>query len=104
MIKVTGFVGINGKAFIGQVINIGTSSVVKFAFESNTSGGGGLVLAAGTAANFNAGTIGTQLGASGAPGFQFFSIVDASKLSGLDIYVLRSGGTAASAEFTVNIE
>ncbi len=103
MITITGTVGSTGKYLVtGLPVDTKEHTVLKLAFENNTSGTN-LALCAGTMADFNAGNPGLQLNDSGGPGFQFLTIIDTNKLSGKVLYVLRAVGTADS-EFTINIE
>jgi hypothetical protein len=103
MITITGTVGASGKYLVtGMPVNSTVKTMLKLSFENNT-GGTNLALFAGTVANFEAGAGGTLLASSGGPGFRFLTIIDASKLSGMVIYVLRQVGTANSS-FTLNVE
>jgi hypothetical protein len=70
-------------------------------FEDNTAGTN-LALCAGTIAQFDAGTCGTELAGSGGPGFTFLAVQDAAKLNGKWIYVVRNVGSVA-AKFTIVI-
>ena len=71
MITITGTVGSSGKYLVsGAPVSTTANAVLKLAFENNTSGTN-LGLFAGTAANFESGSGGTQLSDSGGPGFQF---------------------------------
>jgi hypothetical protein len=103
MITITGTVGTNGKYLLtGIPVDTTTPAVLKLTFENNTAGTN-LTLCAGTIADFNAGNTATLLSSSGGPGFIFLTIIDAQKLAGKAIYVLRAVGTAAS-QFTLNID
>jgi len=104
MITITGTVGSSGKYLVtGIPVDTHVGHVIlKIAFENNTAGTN-LTLAAGTDANFAAGTVGTLLSDSGGPGFRFLTLIDTHQLAGKIIYVLRSVGSADSA-FTINIE
>ena len=103
MITITGVVGSSGKYLVtGMAVDTHAHTALKISFENNT-GGTNLALCAGTIAEFSAGTLGLQLSDSGGPGFQFLTIIDANKLFGKVIYVLREVGNADS-QFTINIE
>jgi hypothetical protein len=58
---------------------------------------------AGTDADFESGTGGTELSGSGGPGFQFLTITDTHTLSGKIIFVRREVGTADS-QFSLMVE
>jgi hypothetical protein len=60
-------------------------------------------LFAGTIANFESGSGGTQLSDSGGPGFRFLTIIDTQQLSGKIIFVRREVGSANS-QFTLTVE
>ena len=97
MITITGTVGSSGKYLVtGAPVNVQMHSVLKIAFENNTSGTN-LGLFAGTVANFEAGSGGTQLSDSGGPGFQFLTIIDTQQLSGKIIQARSSSFVAKSA-------
>src|SRR3974390_1209863 len=103
MITITGTVGSSGKYLVtGLPGDTQTHTVLKIAFENNTSGTN-LALIAGTDADFASGTGGLQLSDSGGPGFRFLTIIDASKLSGKIIFVRRAVGSADS-HFTLIVE
>ena len=103
MITITGIVGSSGKYLVtGLPVDTKTHTVLKIAFENNTSGTN-LALCAGSDADFSAGNTGLQISDSGGPGFQFLSIIDTHKLSGKLIYVLRAVGSADS-QFTLTVE
>jgi hypothetical protein len=103
MISITGTVGSSGKYLVtGIPIDTQTHTVLKIAFENNTSGTN-LGLFAGTGAEFGSGSGGTQLSDSGGPGFQFLTIIDTQKLSGKIIFVRREVGSADS-KFTLTVE
>lgn len=103
MITITGGVGSGGKYLVtGMPVDTHIHSVLKIAFENNTSGVN-LGLYAGTDAEFSSGTGGIRLSDSGGPGFQFLTIVDTHRLSGKIIFVRREVGTA-DAQFTLRIE
>jgi hypothetical protein len=103
MITIKGTVGSTGKYLVsGAPVATHAHSVLRIAFENNTSGTN-LALCAGTNADFSAGTVGTQLSDSGGPGFQFLTVIDAANLDGKIIYVLRQVGSADS-QFTIDIE
>ena len=103
MITITGTVGSSGKYLVSGIpVNTTTDAVLKIAFENNTSGTN-LALFAGTLANFETGSGGTQLSDSGGPGFQFLTIIDTQQLSGKFIFVRREVGSANS-NFTLSIE
>ena len=103
MITITGTVGSSGKYLVtGIPVDTTANAVLKIAFENNTSGTN-LGLFAGTVANFESESGGTQLSDSGGPGFQFLTIIDTKQLSGKVIFVRREVGTANS-QFTLTIE
>lgn len=103
MITVTGTVGSSGKYLVtGFPVDTQTHTVLKIAFENNTSGTN-LGLFAGTGAEFASGSGGTQLSDSGGPGFQFLTIIDTQKLLGKIIFVRREVGSADS-KFTLTVE
>jgi hypothetical protein len=103
MLTITGTVGSSGKYLVtGMPVDTKTHTVLKIAFENNTTGTN-LSLCAGSDADFAAGNVGTQLSDSGGPGFKFLTIIDTHQLSGKIIYVLRQVGSAAS-DFTLNVE
>jgi hypothetical protein len=103
MITINGTVGTSGKYLVtGMPVDTKTHSVLKIAFENQTSGTN-LGLFAGTDADFTAGSGGLQLSDSGGPGFRFLTIIDADKLSGKIIYVLREVGTADS-QFSLTVD
>ena len=103
MITITGTVGSAKKYLVtGMAVSSNSSTVLKMVFENNTAGTN-LALCAGSDADFAAGKVGTQLSDSGGPGFQFLTIIDAKKLSGKIIYVLREVGSADS-QFTLTID
>ena len=103
MTAITGSVGASGKCLVtGAPVTTTTPAVFKISFQNNTAGTH-LSLCAGTNANFNAGQPGLLLSASGGPGYQFLTIVDTGQLSGKNIYVLRTVGTAV-AQFTLTID
>lgn len=85
----------------GSPVNVTANVVLKITFETATPGNN-LSLCTGTAAEFEAGTCGTQLNNSGGPGFTFLTIVDAASLNGKFLYVIRNVGSgAASFVFTI---
>ena len=96
--------GTTGPRFLvsGSAVNSTGTGVLRISFENNTAGTN-LSLCAGTIADFEAGTCGTELASSGGPGFVFLAVQDAAKLNGKWIYVLRNVGIAAS-KFTIVIE
>ncbi len=103
MIQLTGTVGSSGKYLVtGIPVSTQSHAVLKIAFENNTAGTN-LGLYAGTDAEFNSGTGGTQLSGSGGPGFQFLTIIDTHTLSGKVIFVRRDVGSADS-QFTLTVE
>jgi len=103
MITVAGTVGSSGKYLVtGIPVDTQTHTVLKIAFENNTSGTN-LGLFAGTGAQFASGSGGTQLSDSGGPGFQFLTIIDTQKLAGKIIFVRREVGSADS-KFTLTVE
>lgn len=103
MITITGTVGSSGKYLVtGIPVDTLTHTVLKIAFENNTSGTN-LGLYAGTDAEFTSGSGGTQLSDSGGPEFQFLTIIDTHKLSGKIIFVRREVGSADS-KFTLTVE
>jgi hypothetical protein len=76
MITITAIVGSSGKYLVtGIPIDTESHALLKMTFENKT-GGTNLGLYAGTAAEFNSGTGGTQLSDSGGPGFIFLTIID----------------------------
>lgn len=103
MITVTGTVGASGKYLLtGSTVDTTSSGMLKMVFENKTSGTN-LALCAGTDQDFAAGKPGIQLSGSGGPGFTFLTIIDANKLSGKVIYVLRQVG-APDSQFTLTLE
>ena len=100
---ITGTVGSTGKYLVtGTPVTTTAVTVLKLSFENKTSGTN-LELCAGTAAEFSAGTCGTQLSDSGGPGFVFLTITDTSQLSGKIIFVLRAVGiTSSNFAFTID--
>jgi len=103
MITITGTVGSSGKYLVtGIPFETETHTVLKIAFENNTSGTN-LGLYAGTDAEFVSGSGGLQLSDSGGPGFQFLTLIDTHKLSGKIIFVRREVGSANS-QFTLTVE
>jgi hypothetical protein len=103
MIQITGTVGSNGKYLVSGVpVSTQANAVLKIAFENETAGTN-LALFAGTPAQFNSGTGGTQLSDSGGPGFRFLTITDAHALEGMVLFVRRAVGSA-NAQFTLFIE
>ena len=86
----------------GSPVNSTSFGVLKISFQNKTSGTN-LSLCAGTAAEFSAGTCGTELASSGGPGFTFLAIQDSSKLNGKLLYVIRNVGSIDSA-FTIVVE
>ena len=103
MITITGTVGANGKYLVtGMPVDSNAAVPLKITFENKT-GGTNLALWAGSLANFNSGNAGLRLADSGGPGFVFLTVVDASKLNGMVLYVQREVGTANS-QFTINID
>jgi hypothetical protein len=103
MITITDTVGASGKFLLtGMPVDGKVPAWLKISFENKTAGTN-LALCAGSMADFNAGNSGLRLSDSGGPGFQFLTLIDASKLSGMVIYVLREVGTANS-NFTLVIE
>ena len=103
MITITGTVGTSGKYLVtGAPVTTTAHTVLKIAFENNTSGTN-LALVAGTLAQFASGTGGTQLSDSGGPGFQFLSIVDTQSLAGQVLFVRRLVGSA-NAQFVLTVE
>jgi hypothetical protein len=100
---ITGTVGSSGRYLVtGAPVTTTAVTVLKLSFENKTSGTN-LQLCAGTAAEFSAGTCGTQLSDSGGPGFVFLTITDSSQLSGKIIFVLRVVGVTSS-NFALTIE
>jgi hypothetical protein len=103
MITITGIVGSSGKYLVtGAPIDVQMHSVLKIVFENKTSRTD-LGLFAGTDADFESGTGGTELSGSGGPGFQFLTITDTHTLSGKIIFVRREVGTADS-QFSLMVE
>ena len=103
MITITGTLGSSGKYLVtGIPVDTHADTVLKIAFENNTSGTN-LGLYAGTDADFASGAGGTRLSDSGGPGFQFLTIIDTHKLSGKIIFVRREVGSADS-KFTLTVE
>jgi len=103
MFTLTGTVGRDGKYLVtGMPVTTTNHTVLKLAFENNTSGTN-LALCAGSGADFSAGTAGIRLSDSGGPGFKFLTIIDTHALSGQVIYVLREVGTA-NAQFTLTVD
>jgi hypothetical protein len=103
MITITGTVGTSGKYLVtGTPVTTTAHTVLKITFENNTAGTN-LGLLAGTLAQFESGTGGTQLSDSGGPGFQFLSIIDTQSLAGQVLFVRRMVGTA-NAQFVLTIE
>jgi hypothetical protein len=69
IITITGTVGSSGKYLVTRIpVDTTANAVLKIAFENN-SPGTNLGLFAGTVANFESGSAGTQLSDSGGPGF-----------------------------------
>src|SRR5438128_991612 len=62
-----------------------TSTLLKIAFENNTSGTN-LSLCAGTLSDFAAATCPMRISTSGAPGFRFLALLDAAQLNGKYFY------------------
>jgi hypothetical protein len=103
MLTITGTVGPTGKYLVtGMPVDATTATLLKLTFENLTSGTN-LELCAGSVANFNAGTFALRLSDSGGPGFVFLTILDAQKLNGMVIYVLRAVGSANS-EFRLIVD
>jgi hypothetical protein len=103
MVTITGTVGSSGKYLVtGAPVVSQAHTPLKITFENNT-GGTNLGLWAGSEADFEAGSTGTQLSDSGGPGFIFLTIVDAADLKGQVLYVQREVGSADS-HFTINID
>jgi hypothetical protein len=103
MLTLTGTVGPDGKYLVtGMPVSTTHHAVLKLTFENNTLGTN-LALAAGSDADFAAGTAGIRLSDSGGPGFKFLTIIDTEALSGQIIYVLREVGTA-DAQFTLTVD
>lgn len=103
MITIVGTVGSSGKYLVtGIPVDTKSQTPLKISFENGTAGTN-LSLNAGSDADFAAGNAGLQLSDSGGPGFRFLTVIDADKLSGKVIYVLRKVGTANS-HFTLVIE
>jgi hypothetical protein len=103
VITITGTVGPNGKYLVTSIpIKTKVDAVLKISFENNTSGTN-LALFAGTNAEFASGTGGTQISDSGGPGFRFLTIIDTARLSGLELFVRRAVGSAAS-DFTLVVD
>jgi hypothetical protein len=103
MLTITGTVGSSGKYLVtGMPVGRNLDALLKIVFENNTAGTN-LGLCAGSMGDFEAGRAGLRLSSSGGPGFMFLTILNAKKLSGKVIYVLREVGTADS-QFTVSVE
>jgi hypothetical protein len=103
MITITGTVEGNGKRFVTLIpVQSKVDAVLKISFENNTADTG-LALIAGTQAQFDSGTGGTQIAGSGAVGFQTLAITDTATLSGLLLFVRREVGSA-DANFTLVID
>jgi len=103
MLTIIGTVGSSGKFLVtGMPVASQAHTPLKITFENNT-GGTNLTLFAGSVADFEKGNAGTQLSASGGPGFTFLTIIDAADLNGQILYVQREVGTGNSV-FTINIE
>jgi hypothetical protein len=103
MITITGTVGSSGQYLVtGIPVDTQIHTVLKIAFENNTSGTN-LGLFTGTNADFASGTGGEQLSDSGGPGFRFLTIIDTYKLSGKILFVRREVG-AANSQFTLTVE
>jgi hypothetical protein len=103
MITITGTVGSSGKYLVtGIPVDTQINTVLKLAFENNTSGTN-LSLFAGTTSDFASGSGGEQLSDSGGPGFRFLTIIYTPKLSGKILFVRRGVGSANS-QFTLTVE
>jgi hypothetical protein len=103
MFTITGTVGDDGKYLVtGEAVDTTVNTVLKFAFENNTSGTS-LSLCAGSETDFEAGNTAKLLSKSGGPGSKFLTITDTNALAGKKIYVLREAGSAAS-EFTLTVD
>jgi hypothetical protein len=103
VITITGTVGASGKYLVTSIpVHSKVDAVLKISFENNT-GGTNLALIAGTNAQFTSGTGGTQISDSGGPGFRFLTIIDTATLSGLQLFVRRAVGAAAS-DFTLVVD
>ena len=99
---ITGTVGISGKYLVTGAPISATTGLLKISFGNHTSGTN-LELCAGTTADFSAGTCATVLSDSGGPGFTFLTIIDAAKLSGKILFVLRAVG-AVNSQFALSVE
>src|SRR6516162_8190528 len=103
MLTITGTVWRSGTNLSRRVpVDTTANAVLKMAFENNTSGTN-LALFAGTTANFESGSGGTQLSDSGGPGFRFLTIIDTQQLSGKIIFVRREVGSTNS-QFTLTVD
>lgn len=103
MITITGTVGSSGKYLVtGMPVASRANTPLKITFEDH-SGGTNLGLWAGSVADFEKGSAGTQLSGSGGPGFVFLTIIDAADLDGKVLYVQREVGSG-NAQFTINLE
>jgi hypothetical protein len=99
VITITGTVGASGKYLVTSIpVHSKVDAVLKISFENNT-GGTNLALIAGTNAQFTSGTGGTQISDS----FRFLTIIDTATLSGLQLFVRRAVGAAAS-DFTLVVD
>jgi hypothetical protein len=102
MVTITGTVGSSGKYLVtGMPVASQAHTPLKITFENN-SGGTNLGLWAGSVADFEKGSAGTQLSDSGGPGFTFLTIIDAADLNGKVLYVQSEVGSGNS-QFTINI-
>ena len=99
---ITGTVGISGKYLVTGAPVSATTGLLKLSFGNHTAGTN-LELCAGTTADFSAGTCAMTLSDSGGPGFTFLTIIDAAKLSGKILFVLRAVG-AVNSQFALSVE
>jgi hypothetical protein len=103
MINITGTVGSSGKYLVSGIPTESHATIpLKIVFENRTAGTN-LGLFAGTAADFESSSGGTELVDSGGPGFQFLSIIDAVQLKGKVLFVRREVGNV-EAQFSLSIE
>jgi hypothetical protein len=103
MFTITGNVPAAGSYLVtGMPVDTKSQAVLKLAFENNTAGTN-VALCAGTAAQLSAKTFTFRLSDSGGPGFKFLTIIDASLLFGMNIYVLSLVG-AIPSEFTLTVD
>jgi hypothetical protein len=101
-VTITGSVGSTPYLVSGMEVTTSADAIFKISFENLTSGTN-ISLCAGSFSDLNAGTCPLQLSLSGGPGFQFLTIVNAKKIKGKQIYVIRNAGNV-SAQFTLTIE